>query len=80
MERTELLKQMNDVFIEVMENPSILLTESTTADQIAEWDSLTHIQLVVTLERHFNIRFTTAEIQSWNNVGEMIDTIAFKKQ
>ncbi len=80
MERTELLKQMNDVFIEVMENPSIVLTESTTADQIAEWDSLTHIQLVVTLERHFNIRFTTAEIQSWNNVGEMIDTIAFKKQ
>lgn len=78
MERIEILKQVTEIFSEVMENPAIKLNESTSADDVAEWDSLTHIQLVVTLERHFKLRFTTAEIQSWNSVGEMLNTIEAK--
>lgn len=78
MERSELLKQVEDIFKEVMENQDIKLSESTTADDVVEWDSLTHIQLVVTLERYYSIRFVTAEIQSWNNVGEMMNTISSK--
>lgn len=80
MERTEILKQVTEIFSDVMENPSIQLNESTSADDVEEWDSLTHIQLVVTLERHFNMRFTAAEIQSWNSVGEMLNTIHAKLQ
>lgn len=78
MERIEILKHVTEIFSEVMENPVIELNESTSADDVEEWDSLTHIQLVVTLERHFKMRFTTAEIQSWNSVGEMLNTIEVK--
>lgn len=78
MERIEILKHVTEIFSEVMENPVIELNESTSADDVEEWDSLTHIQLVVTLERHFKMRFTTAEIQSWNSVGEMLNTIEAK--
>jgi acyl carrier protein len=71
----DLLKQLNAIFIDVLDNQSISLTEQTTAMDIEEWDSLSHIQLVVAIERHFKIRFNSSEIQSWKNIGDMIRSI-----
>jgi acyl carrier protein len=79
MERNDVLKQINDIFKEVLDNETIVLNDITTANEVEEWDSLTHIQLVVEVEKKFKIRFTSREIQSWNNIGEMIDTILSKK-
>jgi len=78
MDRADILKKVNDVFIDVLDNESIVLKEETTANDIAEWDSLNHIQLVVTIEKQFRIRFGSGEIQRWKNVGEMIDSISAK--
>lgn len=77
-DRNELLKEINSIFVNILDNESIILNEQTVADDIEEWDSLTHIQLVVAIEKHFKIRFTAREIQSWNNVGEMITSIIGK--
>lgn len=71
METSEVLEQMNSIFIDVLENDSIKLTPSTTAKDIDEWDSLTHIQLVVAIEKHFKIKFTSSEIMAFKDVGEM---------
>ena len=78
MDRNEILEKVNNIFKEVLDNGEIKLSDVTTADDVEEWDSLTHVQLVVAIERHFKIRFTSKEIQSWNNVGEMIDCILSK--
>ena len=78
MQRNQLLEQINKVFIDILDNDQIELSEQTVADDIAEWDSLAHIQLVVAIEKHFSIRFTSKEIQSWKNVGEMINCIQSK--
>lgn len=78
MEKSQILDEVQEIFREVLDNEEIVLNNATTADDVDEWDSLTHIQLIVAIEKHFNIRFTSREILSWQNVGEMIDCIANK--
>lgn len=78
MERNEILKQVNLIFIDTLDEEDVIIEENTTANDVDEWDSLTHIQLVVAIEKYFKIRFTAKEIQSWNNVGEMINCIQEK--
>lgn len=73
-----MLKEINDIFIDVLDNENIQITESTKADDIDEWDSLTHIQLIVAIEKHFKIKVSSAEIRDWKNVGEMMVSIAEK--
>lgn len=75
LQRQEILKQVKDIFIDTLDNEEVVIAETTTANAVEGWDSLTHIQLVIAVEKHFNIRFTSKEIQSWNNIGVMIDSI-----
>lgn len=78
MNKDQIISEVQEIFRDVLDNEEIVLTNETTADDIEEWDSLTHIQLIVAIEKHFQIRFTSREILSWQNVGEMIDCIASK--
>ncbi len=78
MSREEVLQQLQEVFIEVFDLDQVTLTEATTALDIDNWDSLTHFHLVVEIGKKFNIRFISSEIQSWKNVGEIIDSILSK--
>jgi acyl carrier protein len=78
MEKADLLKQVNDIFIDILDNDDIVLTYESSANDVDDWDSLNHIQLVVAIEKAFKIRFTSQEIQRWKNVGEMLDCIIAK--
>jgi len=76
--KSDVLAQVNTIFRDVLDNEDLVIEETSTADQVYEWDSLTHIQLVVAIEKHFKIRFTSSEITNFKNVGEMCDGIIFK--
>ena len=78
MSKSEILKELNEIFIDILDNKDLVITETTTAADVEDWDSLSHIQLVVGIEKHFKIRFTSKEIQSWRNVGEMVNSISSK--
>lgn len=78
MTRAELLKQINTIFIDTLDNEEVVIEETTTANDVDEWDSLTHIMLVVAIEKQFKIKFTSKEILSWKNVGEMLNCIQDK--
>jgi acyl carrier protein len=78
MDAQQLLIEVNEIFKEVMDNEDIQVNMTTSAKDIEEWDSLTHIQLIVGVEKQFKIRFTSSEIQNFKNVGEMCATIASK--
>lgn len=76
----EILEEVNGIFKDVLENDNLVILRSSSAEEIDEWDSLTHIQLVVGVEKHFKIRFTSSEINKFKNVGEMCDAIGYKLQ
>lgn len=78
MENKDILNQVQEIFRDILDEESIILNGDTTADDVDDWDSLTHIQLVVAIEKHFKIKFKSMEILSWKNVGEMIDNIQKK--
>ena len=70
--------ELNRIFCQVLKDESIRLARETTAKDVKNWDSLTHIELVVAVEKHFRIRFNFAELQKFKNVGEWCDDIAAK--
>lgn len=76
MEKT--FNTVTKIFKEVFDDDFITLKKDTTADDIEDWDSLTHVQLIVAIEKHFNIRFTALEIQSFKNIGGICDSIKAK--
>lgn len=78
MERDDILKKVEEIFREELELDDLVLTDETTADDVEEWDSLSHVQLIVALEKGFGIKFTSREILSWDNVGDLVDCIAGK--
>lgn len=78
MTTEEVLAQVKQIFVEVLDEDDLEINEETTADDVDEWDSLNHIQLVVAIEKYFKIRFNAAEIQGYGNVGEMCEGIADK--
>lgn len=78
MEKNQILEEVQEIFRDVLDNEDIVLANETTAEDIEEWDSLSHIQLIVAIEKHFKVKFTSKEILSWKNVGEMIDCISTK--
>jgi acyl carrier protein len=78
MERNDILARVQEVFRDELELDELVLTAETTADDVEEWDSLSHVQLVVALEKAFGIKFTSREILSWDNVGDLVDCISKK--
>lgn len=75
---SEVMTTLTEVFREVFDDPGISLTPQTTADDIEGWDSLSHINLIVTVETRFNIRFKQKEVLSFKNVGELAQAIEAK--
>lgn len=78
MERSEILAKVEEIFREELELDELVLTDKTTADDVEEWDSLSHVQLVAAMEEAFGIEFKSREILSWENIGDMIDCIEKK--
>lgn len=75
MDTDTILREVNRIFIDVLDNDAIVLTRDTTAKDVEDWDSLNHIQLVVAIEKSFKVRFTTNEIRAWKNVGDMCEAL-----
>lgn len=78
MEREEIYEKLNGIFRDVFDDESITVNAMTTSDNIEDWDSLEHINLLVAIEAEFHIKFDMEEVLVMKNVGEMVDTILEK--
>lgn len=71
-------QSLTDIFRDVFDDNTIVLTPETTADDIVGWDSLSHANLIYTVEITHKVRFTQKEILSFRNVGELADCLSAK--
>ena len=78
MTREEVYERLNQVFRDVFDDESITVKDETTADDIEDWDSLEHINLIVAIEKKFGLKFTMNEVTTMKNVGEMVDIITVR--
>jgi acyl carrier protein len=69
---------LTQVFQDVFDDDSIVLRPDLTAKDVPGWDSLTHIRLLLTIEREFRIKFTVTEVGELKNVGELMEKIQAK--
>lgn len=79
MDRKEIFEKLSVVFDTVFDECNgVNLSEATSSEDVEGWDSLAQIQLVNLIQNTFNIKFTAKEMLSWDNVGQMVDTIQKK--
>lgn len=74
MNRTEVIGQMQEIFDGLLLEPVALRAEMSARD-VAEWDSLMHISIVVAIEKRFGVRFRLGEVEATQNVGEFADLV-----
>lgn len=77
--RKEILDQVQGVFRNVLNDSSVTLNESTTAEDVNGWDSLSHVKIISEVEKQFKTRFSIKEMLTWKTVGDMIDSLYSKQ-
>ena len=74
----QLQERLTNTFRKVFHDPGLEISRSMTANDVEDWDSLTHINLIVAIEREFKVKFTTGEVSGLKNVGDLMDMLARK--
>jgi len=72
------LAELQPIFRDILDQPNLVLTRESNARNVANWDSLSHIELVTSIREHYNIKFALGELRELENVGDMIDLIEEK--
>jgi acyl carrier protein len=75
MTESEIYEKLTEIARDIFDDPKLELTPTTTADDVEEWDSMSHINLVVTIEATFGIKFKSAEIEELKNIGDLVEAI-----
>lgn len=79
MSETEIYAQLTEIFRDVFDDETLTPTAETTADEVEEWDSLSHIRLMLSVEKAFGVRFSTVELGGLKKVGDLVALIQTKQ-
>ncbi len=80
MTRKDVFEKLNTIFRNNFDDETITLSEETCSDDIEDWDSLEQINLVVSIQEVFKVKFNIEEVNTIQNVGGMVDFILEKLQ
>lgn len=78
MSEEQIHSKLQEIFQQVLKDKTLEIVDSMTADDHKKWDSMTHLLLILEVEKRFSIRFKNAEIASLENVGQLKDLISKK--
>jgi acyl carrier protein len=73
-----ILQELQPLFRDILDQPDLVLTPESNAHNVEDWDSLSHINLVTAIEKHYKIKFALGELRDLENVGDMIELIQTK--
>lgn len=76
--KNEILDPLTEIIREILSTPGLVITLETSAVDVDEWDSISHIEIVSAIEKRFSIRFALVELQALKNVGDMVNLIQKK--
>lgn len=71
----DIYARLTPIFREVFDDDALVVHPGLTAHDVPEWDSMTHIRLVLTTEKAFGTRFAASEVAGLENVGEFVSLI-----
>ncbi|TSE05006.1 MULTISPECIES: acyl carrier protein [Aquimarina] len=75
MNKEEIFSKVKEAFVTVLEHDNFQLTDTTTADDVDGWESITHMMIISEVEKSFGIKFKLMDLMNMNNVGDLIRTI-----
>ncbi len=75
MDDAEIYARLTPIFRDVFDDDEIELRPELTANDVPEWDSMSHIRLVLTIERRFNRTFPASRVSQLKNVGDLVSLI-----
>ncbi len=76
MTHAEIHQQLTQVFRDIFDDPTLEISDATTANDVPDWDSITHIDLITAVERSFKVTFNTKDVKALRDVGDFIRLIA----
>jgi len=78
MTREEVFNGVQDIFRDIFDENDMIIENTTSSDDIEDWDSLNHINLVSAIEKEFKIKFALGELMTLKDVGAMVDLMVEK--
>jgi acyl carrier protein len=75
MDESDIFARLTEIFDDVFDDDSIVVTPALSAKDVDGWDSLTHIRLILTVEKMFKVKFSTSEIRKMETVGDLATLI-----
>ena len=78
MTREEVFNGVQDIFRDIFDEDGMVIKNATSSDEIEDWDSLNHINLVSAIEKEFKIKFALGELMTLKDVGAMVDLMMEK--
>ena len=78
MSGEDLLAGVQDVFRDVFDEPEMVITRHSSAENVPDWDSLTHVNLVTAIERRYKVKFALGELQELKEVGDLLELLSKK--
>ena len=79
MTRNEVFSGIQDIFRDIFDVDDLVISNTTNSDEIEDWDSLNHINLVSAIEKEFKIKFALGELMTLKDVGAMVDLMMTEK-
>jgi acyl carrier protein len=78
MTQPEILDRLQPIFKDVLDDDALVITPSSNASNTPNWDSLSHINLVMSVQSEFKCKFALGELQDLKNVGDLVTLIQKK--